>query len=405
MSEKNNKPKALIIIGGSYLQLPQIHWARELGLYVIVTDQNPDVPGQEIADQFELINGTDISAFLSLAFEIEKKYQLIGIYSGSDFGLPVVATVSQQLNLPSCSPEAVERALNKSTARQTWLNNGLPVPRGLKIDSQARAVTAVTKIGLPVIIKPVNGSGSRGICSVNRMNELTGALADAQTVSHEILMEELISGRHIDVNGLFVNGIFQECGISERFFSPQPFHYPLWGYQEAVLECEHTAVIYQLVEKAARCLGIEAGPIKADMILTATGPILIEMSPRFHGDIGTSFVTPLATGASPVKAYFAFLAGQRNASELLQPNLSKLAGWIALFPDVHGRLKTVTGMEQVKQMKDIAHIFIRAQQGWQMKPPKDNTALAGFVVACGENLEQLKNTLKTAAKSITFMCE
>lgn len=404
MTGERNKPKAIIIIGGSYLQLPQIRWARELGLHVIVTDKNPEVPGREMANRFVRVDGTDIDGFIKLASEVNRAYQLIGVYASSDFGLATVAAVSQALGLPGCPPGGIEKALNKSKAREIWLTNGLSVPRGVKVHSQAAAVEAILEIGLPAIVKPVNGSGSRGVRSINNRSDLREAFAEAQSVSDEVLVEELIGGRHIDVNGLIIGGTFYGCGISERFFSTRPFHYPLWGYQEAELSDEQKSKTYQLVDRAARCLGIELGPVKADVILTKAGPFLIELSPRFHGDIGTSFVTPLATGMSPIQAYFAFLAGEEDFSDFLQPDFSQLAGWMALFPTDHGRLSAIEGLDKVKAMKDIAHVFIKACPGQKVNQPKDNTSLYGFIVARGENRKQLNTLLKTAAENLEFIC-
>ena len=404
MTGRKNRPKAIIIIGGSYLQLPQIRWARELGLHVIVTDKYHEVPGREMADRFVRVDGTDTGAFIKLASEVNKKYQLIGIYASSDFGLPTVAAVSQSLGLPGCPPRVITKALNKSKARQIWLTNGLSVPRGVKVKSQADAVNAIMEIRLPAIVKPVDGSGSRGVRSISKQSDLKEAFAEARSVSDEVLVEELIWGRHIDVNGMIVDGTFYGCGISERFFSPRPFHYPLWGYQEAELSDEQKDNMYHLVNRAARCLGVEIGPVKADMVLTENGPVLIELSPRFHGDIGTSFVTPLSTDMSPIRAYFAFLAGQDNFFDLLRPKFSQVAGWRALFPTDHGRLMAIGGLEKVKKMKDVAHVFIRAWPGQLVKPPKDNTSLYGFIVARGANSKQLNTLLKTAADNIEFIC-
>ncbi len=65
-----SRPKAIIIIGTSKLQVPVIHWAKELGFYVVATDKNDNMPGTDLADRFVNIDGTDIPAFLDLANDV-----------------------------------------------------------------------------------------------------------------------------------------------------------------------------------------------------------------------------------------------------------------------------------------------------------------------------------------------
>ena len=79
--------------------------------------------------------------------------------------------------------------------------------------------------------------------------------------------------------------------------------------QPSRLTSQQEKEVYGLLESAARLLDIDAGPVKGDVIFTAHGPVLLEIAPRFHGDVSTQFVTPCATGFNPVEAWIASLAG------------------------------------------------------------------------------------------------
>ena len=92
MSDKL-KQKAIIIVGGSEQQVPQIKWAKEFNLYVVVTDKNPNVIGKDIADRFEVIDGTDTQKFIELVKNLQKNYEVIGAHSNNDFALPTISTL------------------------------------------------------------------------------------------------------------------------------------------------------------------------------------------------------------------------------------------------------------------------------------------------------------------------
>lgn len=397
--------RVLIHIGGSYLQLHSIRWGKELGLHVIVTDQNANAPGAEIADRFVNISGTDITSLLELAREVTRKHQLVGIYSSNDFGLQAVATVGQVFGLPHCTPKATRRVLHKSDAQRIWSEHSLPVPAGIKTDSVKKAYEFTREIGLPVILKPTDSSGSRGVLSVWKERDIEVAFSAAQTFSEEVLVQKLLKGRHIDVNGLFVHGRFIRCGTMDRFFSAPPYHYPVWGYQPSTIGEQEEDAIYGLVEKAARVLGVDQGPVKADIIWSEEGPVLLEMAPRFHGDNVTSFLTPFATGSNPIKAYFAALAGQSDISEyLLRPKQANTGGWNGIFPSP-GILRQVRGLKQASNVPGVLDVFVKVTPGMEIRSHQDNTTLAGFIWAVTESPEKVRHVLDEASRLLVIETE
>jgi len=399
------KLKAIIHIGGSHLQLPSIRWAKELGLYVIVTDRNPNAPGRSIADQFEVISGTDILKLIDLANQISAKHELVGAYTSNDFGLKAVAAISDQYECPGCSLAAVERALNKSLSKKLWQTENLPTPRGITIREINSLSEAIDKLGLPVIIKPIDSSGSQGVRSVYDHRDLIDAFKSAQQFSKTVLIEQLIIGHHIDVNGLFIENKFVPCGTMDRFFSDPPFHYPIWGCQPSSLTEEQENIVYALVERASRVLGIDAGPVKADVVWTDDGPVILELAPRFHGDVSTAHVTPLATLGNPIKTWITYLMEKGNVSEYLNIDVIQYAGWMSLFPSTSGTLVSVQGIMNAKAIKGMQKVLLSKEAGAFIKQVKDNSAVCGFLWAVAANRCELLEILSTARSSIEFIVE
>jgi len=397
--------KALIHIGGSHLQISSICWAKELGLHVVVTDQNPSAPGREIANQFEMISGTDIPAMLRLAYRVNDEFQLIGAYSSNDFGLQAVALIAEMFRLPGCSSEAVKRALDKSVSKSIWQRNKLPIPKGYIIQKYTELLSTVDELGLPVILKPTCSCGSQGVQSVWNINELKDAYNSAKRISPFILVEQIVAGHHIDVNGLFIEGEFLRCGTMDRYFSEPPHHYPIWGCQPSSLTKSQEDDVYVLVEQAARLLGIKNGPVKADVIWANSGPFILELAPRFHGDVSTAHVTPLATGNNPIKSWLAYMMDGGKPLKYLSRKADQFAGWRALFPSCFGKLEYISGIDDAKIIKGVQDVFISAKPGVIIKPHRDNSTVCGFVWAVADNKNELFKIMKEASLTVRFFTE
>lgn len=398
--------KAILFIGGSYLQLRTIKLAKELGLYIVVTDREQTSLGKEFADRFEIIDGENILGLLELSQEISENYTLVGAYSSSDFGLQAVAAISEKFGLPGCKVASVSKALDKAQATVTWAKEGLPTPQGIVLDNSSSSLSLIEEhLVLPVILKPLDSCGSQGISSAATVEELPNAYAYARKFSTSVLVEPLLTGRHIDVNGLFLDGKFIACGVMERFFSDYPYHYSTWGCQAPLFTQEQEFQFYDLVEKSARALDISSGPVKADLILTDRGPVILELAPRFHGDVITSYTTPLLTQIDPVKIWLTYLLNGAGFSETSLRFDAEVAGWMVLYSKKNGTLLDVRGTEQAKQEEGIKHVYLSKNIGDRVKLPQDNTAICGFIWGKASSKESLYEQLNQASAHIEFLVE
>lgn len=392
--------KSLIYIGASKLQLPAISWAKQAGLKVVVTDVNENAPGISLADDYKKIAGTDVQRLLALANEIDKHGELAGSYCGSDFGLDAVASIGSKFGVPAVSPETVAKALDKVTATQILCKADVAVPQGGAAKTFEELCSLAESLGYPLFIKPTDSSGSRGVRCVDNPTELETAFNTAKYFSDTVMVERVIEGDHIDVNGLFVDDVFYPCGLLDRFFSPRPFSYPIWGAEPCSLDASKQQQVYDAVEMGARALGINQGPVKADVIVSAGEPVVLEISPRFHGDVSTSFVTPLATGNSAPHAWFAHLAGQPFEHLLPRENGNCIAGWMGIFPEQPGTFSDLSGIESAKQLPGITEILQLKSDGYSIETIADNLAVMGFIWGEGDSLSELKSNLDRARNAI-----
>ncbi|MEE9213773.1 MAG: ATP-grasp domain-containing protein, partial [Thermodesulfobacteriota bacterium] len=323
--------KAIFLIGVGEIGINQIHWARNAGFHVITSNTDANAPAMSLADEGVVMSGTDTRSLVSFALESLKHYNVNAVYSGNDFGVFSASVISHALGIPGLSIAAVSRSLGKQLMKECWRDNDVPTPPFKLIKTEADAQEAINEFGLPVIIKPADSSGSQGIQLVREVHELVSVLTEAAlyTKHNAILLEKYIEGRHIDANAFFWENKFYGCGVSERFFSPLPYRVPIGGYEPATISQDEEATLYQLFEKATRCLGIDHGPVKADFILSNKGFHAIEISARFHGDVGTSHSTFHRTDLSPLIIYFETLFAEQVPLLKLNDMLSckRFCGW------------------------------------------------------------------------------
>lgn len=150
--------KKLLMLGGSLYQTYAIKEAKRLGYYVISCDYLPSNPGHRYSDEYHNVSTTDKEAVLQLA----KSLNVDGIVAyASDPAAPTAAYVCEQLGLPTSPFKSVEILSNKDLFRDFLQNNGFNCPKAMGFTSYEEALAHIDEFRLPVMVKPVDSSGSK----------------------------------------------------------------------------------------------------------------------------------------------------------------------------------------------------------------------------------------------------
>jgi biotin carboxylase len=371
------KQKAIIHIGAGPLQIESINWAKKLGLYVIVTDQNHDAPGVKYAHEYYQLPGNDIQSLVKLATDCNNRFNIIAAYTSSDFGLLPVAAIHSKLGLQGCSYEAALKSLDKYSSKQIWLQNDILTPQARKFKSFEEINDELDRFHYPVIVKPLDSCGSQGVLSINSPVEVKNAITNALQFSSEALIEEYIDGKSYDTIGIVWDGKFIPCGIGNRFFSEKPFHFPLYGYTPADLDYNEIQCAYDVTKKAVLALGINYSPVKADLLYYNNSFYVIEVAPRFHGDVFASKLIPYSHAASPIRKLFEIQSGYTNGLSY-QPCADNIVAWRAIFPKVPA-IDAEALLEMLKkEFNLIDHYFKNSRKTSGIIKHSDNSSLEGF---------------------------
>lgn len=174
--------KKIMMLGANFFQMTAIKKAKELGYYVITVDYLPENPGHAYADEYHNVSTVDKEAVLELA----RSLRIDGILSyASDVSAATAAYVAEALGLPTNPYQSVLVLTRKHLFRQFLNENKLHMPKGQAFDDKAKAREYFYQMQLPVMIKPIDASGSKGVIRVQNREDFESVFDEAMSYSIE----------------------------------------------------------------------------------------------------------------------------------------------------------------------------------------------------------------------------
>lgn len=283
--------KSILIFGVGELQKSIINRAKLMGLYTIGIDPCPDAVCRNDVDVFEIVGGQDYEGTLAVA----RKYGVSAVVTAAtDKPLVMMARVAKELGLPFYSKETAEISTDKFRMKECFRKAGIPCANGGLIKS----IDGAEGFMYPVILKPRDNSGSRGVIFCNNKTELAAAFNEAMqyTKLDSVLVEEFIEGQEYSIESLHFGGKSEVIQFTEKKTTPFPYNVELGHIQPANISDEHKQQIRKVIEDIAVALNFENCPSHTELKINEHGIFIIETSPRLGGDYITSTLTPLSTG-------------------------------------------------------------------------------------------------------------
>ena len=299
-----DKMKRILMLGGSTSQVCAIKKAKEMGLYVIICDYLSDNPGQFVADEFHQISTTDKEAVLELA----KGLNLDGVVCyASDPAAPTAAYVCEKLGFPTSPYESVMVLSNKDTFRRYLKENGFNTPEATSYTDLESLKNDADNFKYPVMVKPVDSSGSKGINKIYSSDELEWAYEDAMQYSRckRIVVERFIQkkGYQISGDGFSVDGKLVFRCFGNEFYSDNGIkeYVPLGECWPSFLSDEMQQKVHDELQKLITSLKMKTGAYNIEVILDeADNVYILELGARNGGSLIPQ-ITQYATGVDMVE--------------------------------------------------------------------------------------------------------
>ena len=283
--------KAILIFGVGELQLSIINRANAMGLFTVGIDPCEDACAREACQAFEVVGGQDFEGTLAVA----KKYNISAVVTAAtDKPLVMMARIAEVLNLPFYSVETAQWSTDKYQMKQRFIEGGVPCAQGRLVHSAGEA----KDLFFPVICKPRDNSGSRGVKLCRDVDELQECIDEALDNSKldTVLVEEFIEGREFSIETLHYDGKSEVIQFTEKKTTAFPYNVELGHKQPANLTDNEHQQIRDIISKIAACMHFENCPSHTELKVNDRGIFVIETSPRLGGDYITSTLTPLSTG-------------------------------------------------------------------------------------------------------------
>ena len=310
--------KKLAIIGASYLQLPLIQKAKDMGIETHCFAWADGAVCKDIADFFYPISILEKEEILNVC----KKIRIDGITSiASDAAIPTVCFVAENMGLISNSLESSVIATNKYKMRQRFLENNVSSPKFAIAENDS----TWESFALPLIVKPTDRSGSRGVAKVMNQSEIQKAIERAQNESFakQAIIEEFVSGEEVSIEAISWQGKHYILAITDKVTTEAPYFVELEHHQPSQINKEIQNKIIIETHKALYALNVSYGASHTEVKITNEGKVyVIEIGARMGGDFIGSDLVRLSTGYDFAKGVIEIALGNFTEPQMTERNCS-----------------------------------------------------------------------------------
>lgn len=270
-----------MVLGGGRHQLPLIRRAAERDIETVLVDYLPNAPGRAVATYPTLADATDAVE----AIRIGREYGIDGVITtGTDIPIRTMAAVASSLDLPTyLDEESAFVATDKEAMARTLSSFGVIMARRETVVRGADRRGS----GFPVVVKPADSQGQRGISTVHVSTDLPEALERAWAASgtDRAVIEEFIEGPELTANAWLHRGEVSLLMVNDRItFNPRPYIGIAFQHRyPSVAASGFSGEVADVVVRVGRAYRMETGPLYIQMIITDEGPVVVEAAARVGG--------------------------------------------------------------------------------------------------------------------------
>ena len=378
--------KSLLVFGLGELQRSIIRKARQRGLFTIGIDPCADALSKSEVDVFEVVGGQDFEKTM----EVAEKYRVSAIVTAAaDKPLVMMARVAGAMGLPFFSVETAQWSTDKYRMKRRFLECGIPCAKGRLV---ARAEDA-EGLSYPLVVKPRDNSGSRGVKFCRTKAELQASLQEVFAFSKmdTLLVEECIEGQEYSIEGLHFDGKSEVIQFTEKQTTAHPYAVELAHRQPALLTPAQQEAVRTLVARVADCLHFEHCASHTELKINERGIFIIETSPRLGGDHITSDLVTLSTGIDMEEQLLHMVLGE--PVELPTGRLERASG-VLYFSLPEGMVKRIDPkIRAVPSWPGVHGFALKLKEGDRVQPVTNSLNRYGEVILSATSREELEERM------------
>lgn len=392
--------KYFIILGGSKDQRPSIIAAKELGFKTIIFDRDKNAYCRNLTDFFFNISSRDWK-------KIKKKLLLFKgrisgvIAQGSD--IPVtVSRIEHFLKIENRVPiKSSFICSDKFLMKRFFLKNNIPTPRNFS--SQKK----IKNNDFPIVIKPNNLSGSKGVYLCRDKNELKQNLVSTKKLSSKVIFEKFYEGPQLSTETMIINDKIHTFGFAERNYSDTKTFYPNilenGGVQRSDKLTKYKLKIDVYIKKIVKLLKIKNGIIKGDIVIYKNKVYFIEIALRLSGGDFSETLIPKTTGINFIKCAIKNAASLEITNKELKEKPRKKQVYYAnryFFSDCNFELKKIYIPKDLSLKKWLHKIEFTKEK--RILKTSSHSERFGVFIVSAPKIKTLKNRINLVYNKVKF---
>lgn len=354
-----NNSQNILVFGVGVLQRSIIERAHERGLFVVGIDPCANACCKDEVDAFEIVGGQDFEKTI----EIASKYHISAIVTAAtDKPLVMMARVAENLHLPFYSVETAQVSTDKLLMKQRFMQYGIPCAKGVVLTDAEE--WNEQNFSYPVIVKPRDNSGSRGVIFCNNKADVLAAWKEAKANTHKtsVLVEEYIDGPEYSIESVHINGKSIVVQFTQKQTTSFPYNVELSHIQPANLLEKYKEEICSVIQRMGIAMGFDNCCSHTELKISALGIKIIETSPRLGGDFITSHLTPLSTGINIEDILLKLSLGEQVKADDLIPVTKKTSG-VKFFNLPEGVIEEVKNIDKLKDINGFQFYSFSLNRG------------------------------------------
>lgn len=391
------KTKKLLMLGGGFLQCFVIKKAKQLGYEVHVLDANPQAEGFKYADAYAVINIIDEEACLAYA----RSENVDGVLTAAtDYSVLAMSRIASELHLPGINYSSAKLIKNKAEVRRCLFDaQADDTGYSYEISSSQEALSVLPEVKFPVMVKPCDGSGSRGASRVDNPDDFVAACEYAMqgSITHRAVAEPFVVGREYGVESFVNQGEIHILAVMQKDMTMPPYYAELGHAIPSGLSVEMEAKVKECVRRALIALGVNHGSVNMDLLIDSDGGVhIVDIGARMGGNLIGSHIIPMGTGidymANMIKAAMSDEVDFTPQTESA-PVATKL---LALTPGVVASLPNFDNIATTYKVTIEHHLH----EGDTITPYRTNLDGCGYVVATGRDVYEAIDTARMVREII-----
>ena len=390
----------------SYRNHAFINAAQQLDIaWMLLCDHTPTrIP----AHQRCIVDFNEPNAVIERVREMHQIVPFSAVLALDDSGAHIATQIAVMLALPHNSMTATHAARNKYAMRCALQHADIPLPWYACYHVDTPSAELLESIPFPCVIKPLELNGSRGVIRANNPQEFMVAHARvcrllkeiyADSVHQRFLVESFIPGVEVALEAILDDGVLTPLALFDK---PDPLDGPF--FEETIyvtpsrLPTATQVEILRVSRIAARAIGLQMGPLHAELRINDTGVYVVEVAGRTIGGLCSQ---TLQFGSD--ESLEMLIVRQATGQLWARPQRNTHAGGVMMIPIPHsGILQRIDGIDAARCVPGIESIEITAPLHHMIRTLPEGESYLGFIFARADTPDAVEAALRVAHAQLTI---